>query len=82
MSLRRLVPVAVGVELAVGLTACGGTTRDSAASDQGPAAASGAADPNAALKQGVKMAFLPKQLNNPYSDIEVSGGKVHGRAEG
>ncbi len=76
MSLRRLVPVAVGLVLAVGLTACGGTTRDSAASDQGPAAASGAADPNAALKEGVKMAFLPKQLNNPYSDIEVSGGKV------
>ena len=29
-----------------------------------------------ALKTGLKIAFLPKQLNNPYSDVETGGGKV------
>jgi rhamnose transport system substrate-binding protein len=61
--------------LVLSLAACSGTTKsDSAGSgSQQPTAA---ADPNAASKQGVKMAFLPKQLNNPYSDIEVGGGKA------
>jgi rhamnose transport system substrate-binding protein len=75
MSLRRFAPVALGLVLAVGLTACGGTTKDSAASGSGSTGGSAVADPNAAMKEGVKMAFLPKQLNNPYSDIEVGGGQ-------
>ncbi|MEV6490830.1 rhamnose ABC transporter substrate-binding protein, partial [Actinoplanes sp. NPDC051633] len=60
----------------LGAGACGGTTRDNSG-DSGSAAQSGAsADPGAKLKEGVKMAFLPKQLNNPYTDVEVGGGKV------
>jgi len=76
--LRAIAPVALGLALTVGLTACGGTTRDSAPSGgsgaSAPAAA--AADPNAPLKEGLKIAFLPKQLNNPYTDIEVGGGQA------
>jgi rhamnose transport system substrate-binding protein len=77
MSRRRLIaPVALGAVLALGLTACGGTTKDSAATSAGSTAASGVANPNAPLKDGLKIAFLPKQLNNPYTDIEVGGAKV------
>lgn len=76
---RGLVPVAAGLVLAVGLSACGGTTRESTA-DQGDSSGGGAsaatADPDAPLKEGLKIAFLPKQLNNPYSDIEAGGGQV------
>ena len=70
ISIRRLDGArAVGRPvLAVGLTACGGTTRDSAAASPSAAAPAAAApaDPNAPLKEGLKIAFLPKQLNNPY----------------
>ena len=60
-----------------GLAACGGgTTKDSASTSGGGAPAAASADPNAPLKDGLKIAFLPKQLNNPYSDVEVGGGKV------
>ncbi|WP_156753534.1 rhamnose ABC transporter substrate-binding protein [Actinokineospora pegani] len=72
----RAVVVAAAATMAVVLTACGGTTKGS---DTGPAAPGGsaaAADPDAPLQEGVKMAFLPKQLNNPYSDIEVGGGEA------
>jgi rhamnose transport system substrate-binding protein len=75
MTSRLLTGVLVA-GLAVSLTACGGTTKNDAGSSTGDTRSTGAADPNAPTKQGVKMAFLPKQLNNPYSDIEVGGGKV------
>ncbi|ANN17098.1 rhamnose ABC transporter substrate-binding protein [Amycolatopsis orientalis] len=60
--------------LVVVLAACGGTTKNDTAGS-GPDRSTAAANPGAAAKEGVKMAFLPKQLNNPYSDIEVGGGK-------
>ena len=77
-STRRRVLAAAAASVALfSAAACGGgTTRDNQG-DAGSAPSSGAsADPNAKLKEGVKMAFLPKQLNNPYTDVEVSGGKV------
>jgi rhamnose transport system substrate-binding protein len=73
---RRLLAGAVSLALVVTLAACGGTTKNDSTSASGAAQPSTTADPNAATKQGVKMAFLPKQLNNPYSDIEVGGGKT------
>ncbi|MCS7477931.1 rhamnose ABC transporter substrate-binding protein [Umezawaea endophytica] len=75
--MSRILTAAVTALLAVGLTACGGTTKNNAG-DAAPGAASGTAgaDPGAPLREGVKMAFLPKQLNNPYSDIEVGGGEA------
>ncbi len=74
--LRLIAPVALGAVLALGLTACGGTTKDSSAASGPAASESGVANPNAPLKEGLKIAFLPKQLNNPYTDIEVGGGKA------
>jgi rhamnose transport system substrate-binding protein len=73
---RRLLAATASTLFLLGAGACGGTTRENSG-DTGSAAQTGAsADPNAKLKEGVKMAFLPKQLNNPYTDVEVSGGKV------
>ncbi|GAB3451030.1 rhamnose ABC transporter substrate-binding protein [Actinophytocola sediminis] len=75
MSRNRTLRVLTAAALALTLAACGGTTREDTADEPGGAEATGTADPEAALQEGVKMAFLPKQLNNPYSDIEVSGGE-------
>jgi rhamnose transport system substrate-binding protein len=73
---RRLLPAGAAALLVLGIAACGGTTKDST-DNSGAAAQTGAsADPNAKLKEGLKIAYLPKQLNNPYSDVEVSGGKT------
>jgi rhamnose transport system substrate-binding protein len=74
---RRLAPFALGAVLVVGLTACGGTTREDVATDAGSGGATDAvADPNAPLQEGLQIAYLPKQLNNPYTDIEVGGGQA------
>ncbi|MGI5283770.1 rhamnose ABC transporter substrate-binding protein [Nonomuraea polychroma] len=58
--------------------ACGGTTRSDVQQQQSSApataASSAAANPNAPLKQGLKIAFLPKQVNNPYFTIADNGG--------
>ncbi|WP_150239674.1 rhamnose ABC transporter substrate-binding protein [Nocardiopsis quinghaiensis] len=53
--------------------ACGGTTIDDAEEEEnsGP---TGTADPDAEIPEGLKIDFLPKQLNNPYSDIVNAGG--------
>jgi rhamnose transport system substrate-binding protein len=72
---RRFLTGILAAGLVVSMTACSGTTKNDNSGGSGAAQSTGAADPNAAAKQGVKMAFLPKQLNNPYSDIEVGGGK-------
>ncbi|MEU4192728.1 rhamnose ABC transporter substrate-binding protein [Kribbella sp. NPDC026611] len=75
MSRRKHLAVLAVVALA--LTACGGTTKSSTAgqTSAAPASTAGKADPNAPLKEGLKIAYLPKQLNNPYTDVEVGGGK-------
>jgi rhamnose transport system substrate-binding protein len=69
--------VAALAATALTVAACGGTTRESTQSQTtaAPTQSSAAADPNAPLKEGLKIAYLPKQLNNPYSDVEVGGGK-------
>jgi rhamnose transport system substrate-binding protein len=74
--LRRQVLAATAASLMVfGAAGCGGTTKDNS-SDTGAGAQTGAsADPNAQLKTGLKIAYLPKQLNNAYSDVETSGGE-------
>ncbi|WP_329004851.1 rhamnose ABC transporter substrate-binding protein [Kribbella sp. NBC_00709] len=70
--------LAVLAVLALALSACGGTTKSSTEGQDtaAPATTAGKADPNAPLKEGLKIAYLPKQLNNPYTDVEVGGGKV------
>jgi rhamnose transport system substrate-binding protein len=71
---RPLAAVALAVALVVGAAACGGTTKDSTSSG-GDAATSGAkANPNAPIKSNLKIAFLPKQVNNPYETLVDNAG--------
>ena len=58
--------------------ACGGTTRDesSGTSAGSGGSSSAAANPQAPLKEGLKVAFLPKQVNNPYFTVSDNGGKA------
>ncbi len=72
---RSVLSLATASVLALSLAACGGTTKDSTSTDT--SAGSGAkatADPNAPLKEGLKLAFLPKQINNPYETIVDKAG--------
>ncbi|NUW45470.1 rhamnose ABC transporter substrate-binding protein [Nonomuraea rhodomycinica] len=76
MTPMRLTAAATLLSLAV--AACGGTTKSSVTSAPAPAPASSSAaakaDPNAPLKEGMKLAFLPKQINNPYETIVDNAG--------
>jgi rhamnose transport system substrate-binding protein len=69
-----------GVAAAVLLTllataACSGTTRDDN-DDAGPAEApTGEADPDAPIEEDLSVAFLPKQVNNPYFTVADQGGE-------
>src|SRR2546422_5032095 len=74
--LTGALSVATAATLVATLAACGGTTKNDSSSSGGAGQSSAQANPNAPTKEGVKMGFLPKQLNNPYSDIEASGGKA------
>lgn len=77
MSLKRSNRVLLlAAVLAAALTACGSTTRNDNAPAATEAQTGAAADPGASLKEGVKMAFLPKQLNNPYFDVLAGGGEA------
>ncbi|MEU8344518.1 monosaccharide ABC transporter substrate-binding protein, CUT2 family [Actinomadura meyerae] len=72
---RRLAAVATASVLALSMAACGGTTKDDADSGDAKAAGGNAtANPNAPLKKGLKLAFLPKQVNNPYETIVDNAG--------
>lgn len=71
---RAAVTATTACLLAVSLTACGGTTKDSAKNDAPTAASSAKADPGAPLKKNLKLAFLPKQINNPYEKIVDEAG--------
>ena len=75
--LRRQLLAATAASIVVfGAGACGGTTKDNANdTGTGPQGAA-SANPQAQLKEGLKIAYLPKQLNNPYSDVETSGGEA------
>jgi rhamnose transport system substrate-binding protein len=55
-------------------TGCGGTTKEDVKSQDSKAPSAGQANPNAAIKKGLKIAFLPKQINNPYFTIADKGG--------
>ncbi|MGH3379612.1 MAG: rhamnose ABC transporter substrate-binding protein [Actinoallomurus sp.] len=72
---RPMAAVALVAALALGAAACGGTTKDSAGDGGGGAATSGKkADPGAPLKKNLKLAFLPKQVNNPYETLVDNAG--------
>lgn len=85
MTRGPLAAVVIAATLALGVSACGGTTKNSTKNDNGAAATTGAtANPNAPLKKGLKLAFLPKQVNNPYEtivdDAGIAGAKEFGAA--
>ena len=56
------------------LAACGSTKSSSTSTSGGASTSSGAANPNAQIKKGLKIAFLPKQINNPYFTVADKGG--------
>jgi rhamnose transport system substrate-binding protein len=56
-------------------TACGGTTRSNSSGTAASGPATATADPNAPMKTGLKISFLPKQVNNPYFTVADGGGK-------
>ncbi|MET9913664.1 rhamnose ABC transporter substrate-binding protein [Streptomyces sp. NPDC006476] len=75
-SLRRAcAALAAGTSLALALTACGGTTKNNSKSDDKAATSTAKADPDAALKKGLTVGFLPKQVNNPYFTSADKGGE-------
>src|SRR4051812_18552762 len=77
-ALRALL-AAVGLVAAMAvLAACGSTKDDTSSASSGSSGAtkstdSGAANPEAPIKQGLKTVSIPKQLGNPYEEFEHSG---------
>ncbi|MGO4417941.1 rhamnose ABC transporter substrate-binding protein [Streptomyces sp. MCAF7] len=72
---RAAASVAAACALAVTLAGCGGTTKKDSSDNGGDVKATDAkANPDAPLKKGLKLAFLPKQINNPYEKIVDDAG--------
>ncbi|MGW8882305.1 rhamnose ABC transporter substrate-binding protein, partial [Streptomyces mirabilis] len=71
---RAVATAATAVSLALALAACSGTTKDSVGKGSAKSGRTAEADPNAPLKKGLKLAFLPKQINNPYEKIVDDAG--------
>jgi len=72
---RLAVTISAASILTLAVAGCGGTTKKNSTDTGGGAQTAASANPNAQLKTGLKIAYLPKQLNNPYSDVETSGGE-------
>ncbi|WP_371574072.1 rhamnose ABC transporter substrate-binding protein [Streptomyces sp. NBC_01314] len=73
---RSCAALAAVTSFALAATACGGTTKTDVKDDTATAAATGKADPNAELKKGLTVGFLPKQVNNPYFTSADKGGEA------
>lgn len=72
----RLALAAAGMATAaLALSACSGTTKNSASNSTAAAGSTATADAGASTKTGLKIAFLPKQLNNSYFTIADKGGQ-------
>ncbi|MFE9249995.1 rhamnose ABC transporter substrate-binding protein [Streptomyces sp. NPDC007088] len=72
---RACAALAAVTSLTLAAAACGGTTKDSAKKDDSAASSNAEADPGAATKKGLDVAFLPKQVNNPYFTVADKGGE-------
>jgi rhamnose transport system substrate-binding protein len=78
LATRRLRGVITGSAVAALLlstAACGGTTRDDQDTSSSGSGSTASADPSAEIPEGLAIAFLPKQLNNPYFSVADAGGK-------
>ena len=76
---RLGVAVAGAAAAALILSACSGTTKNSSTTATGSSAgavSTSSANPSAPTKTGLKIAFLPKQVNNSYFTIADTGGKT------
>ena len=73
---RLAVTISAASILTLAVAGCGGTTKKNSSDTGAGAQTTASANPNAQLKTGLKIAYLPKQLNNPYSDVETSGGEA------
>lgn len=74
---RSTFLVATAIAAVLATAACGGTTRGSQDdTDAGAGRATGQANPDAPLAEGLDVAFLPKQVNNPYFTVADGGGKA------
>lgn len=74
---RLGVAVAGAAAAALILSACSGTTKNSSTTATGSssgAVSTSSANPSAPTKTGLKIAFLPKQVNNSYFTIADTGG--------
>ncbi|MEU6607666.1 rhamnose ABC transporter substrate-binding protein [Streptomyces shenzhenensis] len=72
---RTCAALAAATSLALAVTACGGTTKNDVKDSGGSNTAAGTANPDAALKKGLTVGFLPKQVNNPYFTTADKGGE-------
>ena len=72
--LSRIVLALTALAAVLALAACG-STKDNNSNSSSGSASSGSANKNAETKKGLKIAFLPKQLNNPYFTISDKGGE-------
>jgi rhamnose transport system substrate-binding protein len=71
---RLLWTMSAGLALTL-VAGCGGTTKGSEdAAGDGGNATERTADPNAKIKEGLKIAFLPKEIDNPYETLVDKGG--------
>ena len=74
-ALRALLAALALIATALLVAACGETKEDQGASPSAPSTAADGqtANPNAPIKTGIKTVSMPKQLGNPYEEIEHSG---------
>jgi rhamnose transport system substrate-binding protein len=76
-TLRMLLAVLALSVLALTAGACGETKddEDDGGNSGGAAVQEGKADPSAEIEQGLEIVSMPKQLGNPYEEIEHGGVK-------
>ena len=71
----RLFAVALALALVLALAACGSTKSSQSSSSSGSSSSGGnASNAGGSLKKGLTIAFLPKQVNNPYFTVSDNGG--------
>lgn len=71
----KVLGFAAVAAMAVGLTACGGSSADTSSAAKPTGAASAPAGGGTTIKEGLKVAILPKAINNPYFDAAFTGAK-------
>ncbi|MEI4278449.1 rhamnose ABC transporter substrate-binding protein [Klenkia terrae] len=72
---RRAITGTAVAAVLLSAAACGGTTRGDDDSAGGGSGSTAEADPDAEIPSGLSVAFLPKQLNNPYFSVADGGGE-------